>query len=76
MKKWITAEEIIKLIKKDWELIYSSGIRTTGRYWLQKGGDTIDVHSKTVDKLRKNNLIDYAPRQKDEPFWLTRYKLK
>jgi hypothetical protein len=80
MKTWIKAEEIIKLMKQDWELGHSSGGMTRGRYWLQKGGlckggDTIDVHSKTLDKLQKENLIEYY-RLKNDDFWLTRYKLK
>jgi hypothetical protein len=81
MKKWIKVEEIITLMKEDWELGFSSGGVENGRYWLQKGGlcrggDTIDVHSKTIDKLEKENLIEVNPRRKDDSYGLRRYRLK
>jgi hypothetical protein len=81
MKTWIKSEEIIKLMKQDWELGYSSGGLTRGRYWLQKnglckGGDSIDVHSRTIDKLEKENLIEIVLPRKDDGFWLRRYRLK
>jgi hypothetical protein len=80
MRQWIIEEEVIKHMKVDWELGYGEGIRCRGNYWLQKGGlckggDTIDVHSKTVDKLIAKNLIE-SYKLKDDQFWLTRYRIK
>jgi hypothetical protein len=83
MKKWIKIEEVIKLMKENWELGYSqgSGRGMNGRYWLQKnglckGGDSIDVNGNTINKLKKENLIEYEPKRVDDSFWLTRYRLK
>ena len=81
MKKWIIAEDIIKLMKKGWELGHRSGIKEVGSFYQQKiglcrGGDTIDVHSKTLHKLLKQNLIEYEPKRQGDGFWLTRYRIK
>jgi hypothetical protein len=85
MKTWIKAEEILNLMKAGWELGSShecSGrsYLSSNRSWLQrnglcKGGDVIDVHSKTIDKLLKENLIESFSNSVD-PFWLIRYKIK
>ena len=64
----------------EWELGYSDGSRSDGRYWLQrgglcKGGKTVGVRAGTIKALERRKLIEVVPKQPKQPFWLRRYRL-
>lgn len=72
-------EEIVRLMKKGWELGLSTG--WSCRYWLQKGGlcrggESRNCHASTVTSMMRKELIERAPKKPKDGFWLVRFKLK
>lgn len=80
-EKYVAMEEVLRLLESGaWELGYSDGIRSDGRYWMQKGGlskggETRGVRSSTVRALERRKLVRVVPRTPSQPFWLRRYEL-
>lgn len=71
-----TVEGAVELLKDDWELGYS---HSSGRYWLQtelcKGGPSRKLAANVFRALLKRGVIIRAPKQANDPYWLTRYIL-
>lgn len=81
MREFANMDEVVRLIKdRKWELGYGDGSRGDGRYWIQegglcKGGRTMSVRAGTVRALERRKLIEIAPKEAKQPFWLRRYRL-
>jgi len=73
-------QRVVQLLKEGWEL----GVDTSwGLTYCQlqqggigHGGKTEEVHLSTWKALRKHGIIEVAPREKEDGFNLTRYRLK
>jgi hypothetical protein len=79
MSKWIDRNKLLCILNEGWELGASDIYGRGRRYWVQqgglcKGGNVVAVHPKTIEKLRIDKKIKIA-KFKNDPFWLTRYKL-
>lgn len=62
MKKFLSATEIVDLMRRGWQLGYTSGCRTDGWYSIQqggigRGGKSIDVHANTVHAMYRHKII-------------------
>lgn len=51
------------------------------RAWMQKpglclGGESVTVNLSSLRSLHERGIIEEAPKQSGDAFWLTRYRLK
>ncbi len=75
----IKSEEIIKLLKENWELGISTEINPN--CWIQKnglcrGGESKQIHLNTFKSIKTKGIIVEEKIRDGDAFWLRRYKLK
>lgn len=77
MKLTDTAE-ILQLMDDGWEMGWFDGIRSEGRFAIQrgglcKGGESKNIHASTAKKMIRLGLVVLAPRKDNDRFCLRRY---
>ena len=81
MAEKVKRDEIIKLLRRGWELGVSGGVHRSDRprAWMQKrlghGGESKDIHMNTFDSmLNKGEIVPLRPRE-GQHFATVRYGL-